>query len=302
MMVKDGVVQIIYNIIGGFVVGGLTLLGRWLYERLHARRFQQIFQDDDNWEFHIVYKSVESERDVVFPAEESKVPRGTPATTNLTLINSCATTRGVGYLVYTFGESIGKSPLIVSHVDVDQKMNLSFISIGGTTNHKTRDIMANPANKLLDYEYGKIVAKDSRKVLIKIGDEMGFDYGFIIKIHPTNFHRRTWICSGGFGEWGSSGAAWYLAHRWNDIRKFAGKKEFACITKTRIGCDEDTYLLGQFQNIKEVDKYAIDAEKKNVTIKSVKVSPNVTVTTTTITKGYGKNTYCTELPPESPSV
>ncbi|MGA2323642.1 MAG: hypothetical protein ABSG22_07335 [Sedimentisphaerales bacterium] len=302
MVVKDGVVQIAYNIIGGILVSGLALLLQLFYRKLHARRFQQVFQDEDDGEFYVVYKSVESKRDVVFPAEESKVPRGTPATTNLTLINSCAATRSVGYLVYTFGKSIGKPPLIVSHADVDQKMNLSFISIGGPTNHKTKDLMANSANKLLDYEHGKIVAKDSRKILVKDGDEAGFDYGFIIKIHPTNFPQRTWICCGGFGEWGTSGVAWYLSHRWNDIRKLAGKREFACITKTKIGCDEDTYLMGQFQNIKEIDKYARDAEKKNVAITSVKVSPTGTVTTTTIVKGDSKKAYCTELPPEPPSV
>lgn len=302
MAERDAIIQVAYNIIGGGIVSGFTWLGLWCYKKWWARNFKQVFQDDVDGIFHVVYKSLQSKREDIFPPEDSRVPRETPATTNLALINSCAATRSVGYLVYTFGKNIRKAPLIVSHVDIDKQMNLSFISIGGPTNHKTRDLMANPANNLLDYEYGKIVAKASRKVLVKTGDEVGFDYGFIIKIHPTNFPQRTWICSGGFGEWGSSGASWYLAHRWDDIRNIAGKRQFACITKTRIGSDEDTYLVGQFQKSQEVERFAADFDKKNVSIKSVEVSSKVTVTTTTITNGDNKISYCTELPPDPPSA
>ncbi len=282
---NDSIIQIVYNIIGGGIVGGFTWFWSWGKKKWYARNFKQIFQDDEDGNFHLIYKSLQSDKKDVFPPEKSGVFRGTPATTNVGLINSCADTRSVGYLVYAFGKNIRKSPIIVSHVDVDKQINLSFISIGGPTNHKTRDIMA--ANSLIDYENGKIVAKVSRSVIVKDGDEAGFDYGFIVKIHPTNFPRRAWICSGGIGVWGCSGAAWYLAHRWNDIRKLAGKKEFVCITKTRSGIDEDTYLLKQFQNNKDIENYIKEVEKKNS-----KEQSNVTTTTTTT----GELT-CTEIPP-----
>ena len=161
MVVKEGIVQIVYNIIGGIIIGGLTLLGRWFYGKLHARKFNQIFQDVEG-KFHAIYKSMQCPGNITLPAEKSKVSRATSDTKNVTLVTSCAEARGVGYVIYAFGENIGKSPLIVSHADVDQKMNLSFISIGGPTNLKTKDLMGNPANKLLDYEHGKIVAKDLR--------------------------------------------------------------------------------------------------------------------------------------------
>jgi hypothetical protein len=298
-MSTEGISQVAYNIIGGFIIGGLTLIGHWFYRQLHAWKFKQIFRDEENDNFHIIYKSMKSPREAVFPEEESKIPRETSATTNLSLINSCAETRGVSYLVFAFGHNLKKAPEIISHTDLDRKINLSFISIGGPTNHRTKDLLENDANKLLDYKHGKIIEKTTERVLIQVGDEPGFDYGFIIKIHPTNFPLRSWICCGGFGEWGTSGSSWYLAHKWNDIRKLAGQKEFACITKTRIGCDEDTHLLGQFHNRKEIERFTKYDHRKNVITSSVKTGPFSTLTTTTtISRGNNKKGYCTELPPE----
>jgi hypothetical protein len=35
-MSTEGISQVAYNIIGGFIIGGLTLIGHWFYRQLHA--------------------------------------------------------------------------------------------------------------------------------------------------------------------------------------------------------------------------------------------------------------------------
>ena len=73
--------------------------------------------------------------------------------------------------------------------------------------------------------------------------ETGCDYGIVIKLHPQNNQERTWICCSGFGIWGTSGAAYYLAYRWKEILKWAGDKPFGCVIKTKIGSDDSTEIV-----------------------------------------------------------
>lgn len=228
------------------IIGILKALKQWLFERLCAWRFRQVFEDKADGEFHIIYKESETARNAVFPTVGGSVPRHPVATTNLTTVNSCATTRSVAYLAYEFGKSIKKVPLIKSHRETDARMDLSFVSIGSVTNPKTQDLVQNGSNKFLDYRGGQILAKNSGEVLVRDSHEPGYDYAYIIKIHPMSNPKRTWICCGGIGEWGTSGAAWYLANRWKEIWKWAKNKEFALITKTRIGSDESTEVINRY--------------------------------------------------------
>lgn len=230
--------------------GKLRGLGKWL----RTRRFRQVFGEDSNKKFYVIYSVYRSpSRGIIFPKPKPEVVRRRACGgTNLSTVNSCATTRAVGHLVYGFGENVKIAPIILSDKDTDEDMELSFISIGGITNFKTVDLLENSSNKFLDYEKGSIIAKGSRRALVRAGKESGFDHGFIIKVNPSNNMRRTWICCGGVAEWGTSGAAWYLVHRWKEIRKFAKGKPFACITKTRVGSDDSTEAIYKFLSGGEV--------------------------------------------------
>jgi hypothetical protein len=52
------------------------------------------------------------------------------------------------------------------------------------------------------------------------------------------FPHRTWIACAGIGEYGTSGGAWFLANKWEEIRKRAGSGPFAVIVRVRPGQDE----------------------------------------------------------------
>jgi hypothetical protein len=131
-------------------------------------------------------------------------------------------------------------------------MDISFLAIGGHTNHKTVDIFDNEENKFLDFGHESIVSKESGDPIIIAESEV--DYAIIIKISPFENTKRTWLCCAGFGEWGTSGAAWWLSHNWKTIYKKAKNRPFACITRTRVGSDDSTRMLHLFLSSEDVQR------------------------------------------------
>ena len=248
--------------------------------------FKQVFGRDAGKEYHVIYNINIVPKGIVFEKPEPKVNRDDyRRTKNLTTINSCAVTRAIGYLVYAFGEKVNKPPIISSDVDTDDRMDISFISIGGVTNLKTCDVLRDNSNQFLDFSKRSIVHRPSKLPVIEFTGDV--DYGLIIKIKPHSNPKRTWICCAGFGEWGSSGAAWFLARKWKDIRKWAKDKPFAIITKTDINSDESTELLHKFLTSEDVEDVLRKTQK--------------TVTTTT-TEIVTKSFTSTAAPPESNST
>ena len=221
------------------------LIERWSKLRgwLLTWRFRQVFGKDAGKEYHIIYylKFVQ-DRTTIFVSQKPKIERPLYANaTNLTSIHSCATTRAMGHLVYSFGGNVKVPPTIDSDVDTDEKMDISFISIGGLGNLKTCDLLEDVSH-FLRFDKNSIMWGPS--ILATACD--GVDCAFIIKTHPYSNPERTWLCCAGVGEWGTSGAAWLLARKWKDIRKWAKNRPFAIITKTHINSDESTQLVHRF--------------------------------------------------------
>jgi len=248
----------------------------WCY--LSVWRFKQVFGRDAGKEFHVIYNINIVPKGVVFERPEPKVKRDNyKRTQNLTTVNSCATTRAIGYLVYTFGEMVNIPPTIGSDVETDEKMDMSFISIGGVTNLKTCDVLRDDSNHFLDFDKRSIVHRSSRLPIIEFRSDVA--YGLIIKTNPHSNPERAWICCAGFGERGTSGAAWFLATKWKDIGKWAKKGPFAIITKTEVNSDESTVPIHKFRTSEEVE----DAARRY----SATVATTTTTTTTSRTETTG---------------
>lgn len=222
----------------------------WLW--LSTRRFRQVFGQDAGKEYHIIYcnKFVQNKKEV-FISPPSKLRRPLLAhPTNLTSVNSCATTRAIGHLVYSFGQKVKVPPTLSSEVDTDEKIDISFVSIGGITNRKTCDLLEDVSH-FLEFSGNSIVFATT--TLETAHNEV--DYAFIIKTHPQSNPERTWLCCAGVGECGASGAAWYLATKWNNIRKWAKNRPFAIITETHVNSDESTRLVHKFVQHKGASEF-----------------------------------------------
>lgn len=131
-------------------------------------------------------------------------------------------------------------------------MDISFLAIGGHTNHKSMDIFDDEQNVFLDFGHESIVSRESGDQILVA--EQDVDYAIILKIRPRNNPKRVWLCCAGFGEWGTSGAAWWLSHNWKTIKSEAKHKPFACITSTRVGSDDSTRMLHLFLSSEDVQR------------------------------------------------
>ncbi len=279
MEFREGPYSVLWNVLGGIIVAGLTLLCRALWSKLRRRRFRQVFGDDVENDFYVIYPAYEVTFATGYRKPTSRVSRLRPVGgINLTAVNSTAGTRGVSHIAYAVGDYARNAPNIQSDHQMDDRMDISFVSIGGITNFKSLDLFDNAKNVFLDFSFEQpapaIVSKQSKSPIVR--PTKGIDYGLIIKINPSINEARTWICCAGFAEWGTSGAAWWLAHRWKQIRKKAKNLPFACITKTRIGSDDSTELLHFFGSGKDAAK-PVGLAGPNKTKKSADTPPSTTV-------------------------
>lgn len=130
-------------------------------------------------------------------------------------------------------------------------MDISFLSVGGLNNYKSLDIFENKSNEFLQFGSNGIESKTLKRAIANI--EGTIDCGLILKLHPSNNPNRTWLCVAGIGEWGTSGASWWLSHHWKTIQKCAKDKPFACITKTKYGSDDSTFLAQLFLSKDDIE-------------------------------------------------
>jgi hypothetical protein len=254
--------DIMWNIVGGLVVAVLILFIQWIKKKLNYRAFRQVFGNDTD-DFYIVYPAYESpSKDTTFQKPPSQVPRPSVRTINLTTINSNAATRSVSHLSYAVGNHSNSLPHIRSDIDLDQRMDISFLSVGGLNNYKSLDVFGNTSNVFLQFGIGGIQSKTLGESIANIEGKM--DYGLILKIHPENNPNRTWLCVAGIGEWGTSGASWWLSRHWKTINKRAKKKSFACITKTIYGSDDSTSLVHLFLSKEDVENIVKKTSNKSI--------------------------------------
>ncbi len=151
--------------------------------------------------------------------------------------------RALSYLGSSLVSNGGMEVKVVADEEISNKLDVDCVSLGAMSNLKTRDVFSNPANRLAEYSYGPsfFLSKKDGKALCPI--QPGFDYGIILKIHPSQFPGRTWIACAGIGEWGTSGASWFLANKWKEIAKRVKQTEqFVCVFEVMPGQDESARL------------------------------------------------------------
>jgi hypothetical protein len=60
------------------------------------------------------------------------------------------------------------------------------------------------------------------------------DYGVVLKVRNDMFQKHNFFVCAGLGEWGTSGAAWYLANHWHEFDK---ESEFGFVVEVSKGSD-----------------------------------------------------------------
>lgn len=255
--------QIILSIIAGAILTSFLELGKYIFKKTIYMKLKSLFGNDlfTSEGLHLVYaklalpplhnsNGIIITHPYVKPGEETSgigfsIERP---------VSSCEL-RAAKYLAEILGKEARRTPSLSSDLDLYDNLNISFIAFGGpSSNYKSRDALANENNIFLKFgNQSFVTSKNELPVLIH---QQGFDYGLILKIHPTQFPNRTWLICAGYGEWGSSGAAWYLSHKWRETYKFAQNKPFAIVVKVRPGQDESAESVVRIKSSADAKKYA----------------------------------------------
>jgi len=236
--------QIIYNIIGGAVVIVLGWIFSELKKRYHKCSFKSIFGTDSINNFFITYGRMRLSPCYDEKGNIKKWPyyHKLGSGFRVSSVVSFAQTRSVKYLSETFGKVVNISPKLISDEEIEEKLDISFCSIGGLNNLKTKDVLQSEENVFYDFDTSgpEIVIITRKNEEKKFSVDGIYDYAFIIKIIPKNFPNRVWIAVAGLGEWGTSGAVWFLSKKWNKMLK---NKSFGLIVKVRAGQDESAEVV-----------------------------------------------------------
>jgi hypothetical protein len=234
------------------VLGILNGVHTWAVKKLRRRRFKAVFGEEVK-DYYLAFGSLIVQPGIIalvspvnpiwarFPF--TKMSQTCRAFSAEKVASNCEI-RAVEYV----GVALDKDGEIrtrpVTDDSISDKLDIDFVSFGASSNLKTLDVFANAANELAEYDdtAASFVSKMNRQALHQRRN--GYDYGIILKIHPAQFPKRTWIACAGCGEWGTSGAAWFLAKKWREIAKrIETSEQFVCAIEVKIGQDESAVLL-----------------------------------------------------------
>jgi hypothetical protein len=151
--------------------------------------------------------------------------------------------RALAYIGDALKTDGGLASRVVPDDLIESRLDIDFVSFGAVSNLMTLATFENPSNQLASFDSaaGTFVSKVDGQPLYRVPD--GYDCGIILRIHPNQFPRRTWIVCAGLGEWGTSGSAWFLAYRWREIvEKLKDVDQFVCVIQVRLGQDESATL------------------------------------------------------------
>jgi hypothetical protein len=238
------------NIVGGLLASGvfigITNLIRWLKQRFQKSGYRKVFGEDSVSDFNIVYGKMDLPKSfdqngncVEFPLE--KKGTGYRFIASSPVSSTCM--KSARYLSESFLKNAKYAPKLISDDEIKEKVDISYCSVGGYNNFKTIDIFESEKNKYYEFSKDCKSIVDKENVDRKYESDGKFDYAIILKIKPKSFSNRVWIAVAGLGEWGTTGASWYLARNWKKIRKMAKNKEFGFVVKVEGGKDESADIV-----------------------------------------------------------
>lgn len=125
-------------------------------------------------------------------------------------------------------------------------LNRSILAIGSaSSNEITEIIQTDPRNEFLGIDMqtaGAVITCRTTGAILNFGpSQITRDYGIILKITNVRFPDQNLFVCAGLGEWGTSGAAWYLANHWKDLNAYG--EEFGCVVEVELGSDQSAQIV-----------------------------------------------------------
>lgn len=161
------------------------------------------------------------------------------------ILGSCHI-RTISYAISFF--AMFRDPLnpikIVFDESVLNKWDGGFLCIGSAdSNVKTYDIERFKENNFYTLSWNTTGGRcfNVRGNIYNIANNE--DVGLLVKLRNPRHPEHVLILCQGLGEWGSSGAIYYLLHNFVNIYDTSKGKDFCKVIRTRIGSDESSHEI-----------------------------------------------------------
>jgi hypothetical protein len=135
-------------------------------------------------------------------------------------------------------------------IEIDQtgfnRLNRTIVALGTPySNALSEFIVRQERNQFCRFgrdEKGAFIELVHQKNVLRYPPkEAGQDVAVILKIRNERFPKHYMFVCAGLGEWGTSGAAWFLANQWSALDDYG--EEFAVGLTVDIGCDESAKVI-----------------------------------------------------------
>jgi hypothetical protein len=220
--------SILYNIIGGIIVSILTALYIGAHYRIRLYHLQRLlgFKFKPKTTVTITYGQfllppLTNQSGQIIAHPYVKTPRhggAIPLVGSYSIehpVSECEV-RASTYIAMLLGRPKNLQPQLFSDVEVSSVLDSNFVSFGGSgSNYKTADILASRSNIFIRMAHTGFSLPSGES--LPFSCSRAADHGFILRIIPPEFPTRSWIVCAGLGEWGTSGAAWFLANKWTEL-------------------------------------------------------------------------------------
>lgn len=155
---------------------------------------------------------------------------------------SDAEIRAASYIINTLSTYREKAVEVVDDRTAYPNLSRTFVSLGSSSSNEITDlILREPNNDFLEFgQEGNtsfVRDKKSGRKFIGFQAPVKKDYGIVLKIPNRRFIGKFFFVCAGLGEWGTSGASWYLATKWRDLQSEFGDA-FGVVVEVGIGSDE----------------------------------------------------------------
>lgn len=267
-MMNQDLKSIFYNILGGIIVSILTAILIYLRNKCRHFHLQRLlgFILKPKIDAKIVYGQltlppVHNAKGQVNPYPYVKPLRNGGAlplqgTYSISHPISECEVRASTYLTRMLSSPGNTNSDIVSDADANALLDCNLFTLGGPgSNYKTADILASPSNIFIRMSHNSF-SLVSGEALPFVCDQTT-DYGFILRITPNQFPKRSWVACAGLGEWGTSGSAWFLSNKWRQLLRtiypfayyigFMPIPDFVVIVKVTRGQDQSADIVALYR-------------------------------------------------------
>lgn len=126
----------------------------------------------------------------------------------------------------------------MSDAEVAGHWGSAFVALGSSySNIKTDDIKHLSQNPWLQDDGGRFTLKDGHVE----EPEARADKGIVMKLDNPYSPGYALVVCAGLGEWGTSGAAWFLARHWRALSHRFGRRPFLLIVAVTPGNDQSAH-------------------------------------------------------------